>query len=145
MHRFTSHKGIEIIKSFESFSAVPYVCPAGYPTIGYGHVILPGQHYETLSLEDAENLLRKDLLLVERAVIRNINVPLGEDQFDALVSLTFNIGSGALQRSTLRQKINYNSGMNEIKQEFMKWIYAQGRVLSGLVRRRIVESELYVC
>lgn len=145
MHRFTSQKGIEIIKSFESFSAVPYVCPAGRQTIGYGHVILSGEHYKTLSLEDGENLLRKDLLAVERAVLRNINVPLGDAQFDALVSLTFNIGSGALQRSTLRQKINYDSGMNEIRQEFMKWIYARGRVLSGLVRRRRLESELYVC
>ncbi len=143
MHRFTSTKGIDFIKTFESFSSVSYICPAGLRTIGYGHVILPGEHYEVLSLEGAEHLLCKDLLAAERAVIRNINVPLDQDQFDALVSLTFNIGSGSLQRSTLRQKINYESGVSEIKQEFMKWIYSGGKVLSGLVRRRMAEAELY--
>lgn len=144
MHRFTSQKGVELIKCFEAFSATPYLCPAGIITIGYGHIILPGEHYESLSMADADNLLRRDLLKIENAVIRNLNVPLHDNQFDALVSLTFNIGGGALQRSTLRQKINYGSGMSEIKQEFMKWIYARGKVLSGLVKRRIAEYELYI-
>lgn len=145
MHRFTSQKGVELIKSFESFSSGAYLCPSGLPTIGYGHVILPGEHYASLSESEAEKLLCKDLLAAERAVIRNINAPLNDFQFDALVSLTFNIGAGALQRSTLRQKINYQSDMSEIKQEFMKWIYAQGKVMPGLVRRRMMEAELYIC
>lgn len=143
MHRFTSAQGIDLIKSFESFSPVSYLCPAGLRTIGYGHVILEGEYYESLSLEAGEDLLKRDLLQMERAVIRNINIALDQNQFDALVSLTFNIGPSALQRSTLRQKINYESGISEIKQEFMKWVYSGGKVLSGLVRRRMAEAELY--
>lgn len=144
MHRFTSARGIDFIKSFESFCKLPYICPAGLLTIGYGHLILPGEDYDYLSLEDGEDLLKRDLLKVERAVIRNINITLDQNQFDSLVSLTFNIGSGALQRSTLRQKINYESGVGEIKQEFMKWIYSGGKVLAGLVKRRIAEVEMYL-
>lgn len=143
MHRFTSREGLEFIKSFESFSPTTYICPAGKLTIGYGHALLRGEHYQGISMDMAEEILHKDLLHAERAVIRSINVPLGQGQFDALVSLTYNIGCGSLQRSTLRQKVNYGSSVGEVTHEFMKWVYAGGRRLGGLVRRRAAESDMF--
>lgn len=143
MHRFTSKEGLEFIKSFESFSPTTYICPAGRPTIGYGHALLQGEHYQGISMDMADDLLRTDLLLVERSVIRSINAPLKQNQFDALVSLTYNIGGGSLQRSTLRQKVNYGASLSEVTNEFMKWVYAGGRRLGGLVRRRISESRMF--
>jgi len=139
----TSQYGIEIIKSFEGFRQLPYICAGGKYTIGYGHVILPYESYESVSAEDAENILRRDLAHAEQAVMRNIDVKLTQNQFDALVSLVFNIGPAALQRSTLRQKINYNSCFDEITREFMRWVYAGGRVLAGLTKRRMHEANLY--
>jgi lysozyme len=143
MHRFTSLAGLEFIKCFESFSPTTYLCPAGVPTIGYGHVLLPGEHYQGISMDIAEELLRKDLISAEKAVIRNICQNLEQNQFDALVSFTYNLGSGALQRSTLRQKVNYGASILEIKHEFMKWVNAGGRRLAGLVRRREAEGGMF--
>lgn len=143
MHRFTSDRGLEFIKSFESFSPTTYICPAGRLTIGYGHVLLNGEHYQGISMEMAEKLLCRDLMHAESSVIRHINTPLRQSQFDALVSLTYNIGGGALQRSILRQKINYGASTREITNEFTKWIFASGRRLSGLMRRRMAESQMF--
>jgi len=144
MHRFTSKEGLEFIKSFESFSPTTYICPAGYLTIGYGHVLLQGEYYQGISMDTAEDLLRRDLMRAERAVIRNICQPLEQNQFDALVSFTYNLGCGALQRSTLRQKVNYGASPAEVRYEFMKWVYAGGQKLAGLVRRRRAEGDMFV-
>lgn len=142
MHRFTHEKGIELIKKFEGFSEAPYVCSGGYLTIGYGHKLLPSDRFNKVSLEKAEKLLKKDLLSAERIVLRYISAELNDDQFAALVSFTFNLGPAALQRSTLRQKINYGL-YYEATKEFKKWVYAGGRKVIGLVRRRKVESKLF--
>ena len=80
--------------------------------------------------------------IAERAVLRLIKVPLTDGQFDALVSFTFNLGSGALQRSTLRRKVNREEH-EEVPAEFLRWVWAGGRKLRGLVRRRAAESVLY--
>ena len=99
--------GLDLIKRFEGFSQTVYFCPAGYPTIGYGHVVKDDEDFsEGIDEAEAEELLRQDTMIAERAVLRLINVPLTDGQFDALVSFTFNLGGGALQRSTLRRKIN---------------------------------------
>jgi lysozyme len=139
----TSHNGINFIKSFESFSPIPYICSGGARTIGYGHVLAKGEYYSRITLENAEELLKQDLAIMETAVIRNINTQLSQNQFDSLVSFTFNVGAGGLQRSTLRQKINYGASMDEISQEFLYWVYAKGRKLQGLVKRRIFEARVY--
>ena len=107
--RNMSKTGLDVIKTFEGFSPTVYICPAGYPTIGYGHVVKPyeRQHFANcITAEHAESLLRQDVQTAERAVLRLITVPLTDGQFDALVSFTFNLGAGALQRSTLRRKVN---------------------------------------
>lgn len=139
----TSQYGINFIKSFEAFSPIPYICPGGSRTIGYGHVLAKGEYYSRITLSDAEELLKHDLAIVETAIIRNINVALSQNQFDSLVSFTFNVGAGSLQRSLLRQKINYGSSIDDISYEFLRWVYANGRKLSGLIKRRMLESRVY--
>jgi len=137
-----SQRELELIKSFESFEPVRYICPAGYPTIGYGHVILDREDLQKVTEAEAETLLLGDVAIAERSVCHLIKVPLEDCQFSALTSFTFNLGGGALQRSTLRQKVNRGEH-GEVPDEFRKWVYAGGRKLKGLVRRREVEATLY--
>jgi lysozyme len=139
----TSERGITLIKSFEGFAATPYLCPGGYYTIGYGHVIQKDEIFsDTIDHSIAIKLLKKDVKISEMAVLRFIDTPLHQSQFDALVSFTFNLGAGALQRSTLRRKINRNQH-DDVPNELMRWVYSGGKKLAGLVRRRQAESLLY--
>jgi GH24 family phage-related lysozyme (muramidase) len=140
-----SKTGLDVIKRFEGFSPTVYICPAGYPTIGYGHLVKPHERERFASgitSEQAESLLRQDVQIAERAVLRLITVPLTDGQFDALVSFTFNLGAGALQRSTLRRKVN-RWDHAAVPAEFMKWVWAGGRKLEGLVGRREAERIIY--
>jgi lysozyme len=143
--RHVTEDGIALIKRFESFAPKIYICPAGYPTIGYGHVV-KAQERSLFSdgIDDAQaiELLEKDVASAERAVLRFITVSLTDGQFDALVSFTFNLGSGALQRSTLRRKVNREEHA-DVPAEFMKWVWAGGRKLKGLMKRRAAEAGIY--
>jgi GH24 family phage-related lysozyme (muramidase) len=143
--RTVTPAGLDLIKRFEGFSPTVYVCPAGHPTIGYGHVVRlheREQFTSGITTEQAEALLRQDVQAAERAVLRLISVPLTDGQFDALVSFTFNLGAGVLQRSTLRRKVNRGDHAN-VPAEFRKWVWAGGRKLEGLVKRREAEAILY--
>lgn len=139
--RVINDEGIELIKHFEGFSPDRYICAAGMPTIGYGHTGA-GVQLGTITEQQGEELLRSDLRQAERAVLRLINVPLTDNQYAALVSFVFNLGAGALQRSTLRSKLNRGE-YEAAALEFHKWVYAGGRKLKGLVRRRAAEAELF--
>jgi len=142
--RHITQSGIDLIKRFEGFSAKVYICPSGYPTIGFGHVVKPYEDFSAgIDEAQAEELLRQDAQIAERAVLRLINVPLTDGQFDALVSFTYNLGGGALQRSTLRRKINREEHA-DVPEQFMRWVWAGGRKLKGLVRRREAEVKLYI-
>ena len=145
--RQVTEEGLNLIKRFEGFSHTIYTCPAGYPTIGYGHVVLAheqDQFAAGVTQAEATELLRRDVRIAERAVLRLISVPLTDGQFDALVSFAFNLGAGALQRSTLRRKVN--RGEHEgVPEELMKWVWAAGKRLAGLVRRRGAEALAYSC
>jgi lysozyme len=140
--RYITQDGIDLIKRFEGFSSTVYICPAGYPTIGYGHLVRSGESYTEIGETEAEELLRKDVETAERAVLRLVNVPLTDGQFDALVSFTFNLGSGAFQRSTLRRKVNRQAHA-EVPAQLKRWVWAGGRKLNGLVNRRRSEAALY--
>ncbi|CAH0992211.1 Lysozyme RrrD [Sinobacterium norvegicum] len=140
--RHITQDGIDLIKRFEGFSSSVYICPAGYPTIGYGHLVRDYESFEEISQEQAEALLRTDVESAERAVLRLIKVPLTDGQFDALVSFTYNLGSGALQCSTLRRKVN-RQAHGEVPAQLMRWVWAGGRKLNGLVKRRYCESSVY--
>ena len=141
--RNITQNGLDLIKRFEGFSRAVYFCPAGYPTIGHGHVVKDDEDFSS-GIDEAkgEELLRQDAQIAERAVLRLINVLLTDGQFDALVSFTYNLGGGALQHSTLRRKINREERA-EVPEQFMRWVWAGGRKLKGLVRRRGEEAYLY--
>jgi lysozyme len=138
-------EALELICRFESFSAKIYICPAGYPTIGYGHVVKSHEKEKFaggITEPEAKIILQADVAIAERAVLRLISVPLTDGQFGALVSFTFNLGSGSLQHSTLRRKVNRQEH-NEVPEELGKWVWARGRKLSGLIKRRRAEATLY--
>lgn len=137
----TSEKGINLIKNCEGCRLTAYKCPAEIWTIGYGHTASVKQG-QTITKEQAINLLKYDLIVFEKAVNLLVKAPLTQGQFDALVSFTFNLGKGALQRSTLLKKLNvkdYQGASNE----FLKWVYANGKKLDGLVKRRQAEKDLF--
>lgn len=118
----------------------------GNPTIGYGHLVrdLEQDRYQQgITEQEAEDLLRRDVQGAERAVLRLIDVPLTDGQYDALVSFTFNLGAGALQRSTLRRKVNREAHA-EVPAQLMRWVWAGGKRLRGLELRRRTESLHYL-
>ena len=133
---------IGLAKRFEGLSLRPYICPAGYPTIGYGHVIASVAHKE-ITKEEAEILLENDLLVAMSAVLRICPILATEppNRLAAIIDFTFNLGAGRLRASTLRLKINAKDWEGAGK-ELLKWIHGGGRVLPGLVKRRLAELEL---
>ena len=146
--RHMTDQGLALIKRFEGFSATPYLCPAGWWTIGWGAIRgLDGQPVTAatppVTEEEAETLLRRDAALAERAVLRLITVPISDGRFDALTSFAFNLGGGALQRSTLRSKVNREDHAY-VPDEFRKWVWGGGHKLPGLIRRREAEAILYL-
>lgn len=142
MTRHITDNGMALIRRFEGYRAKSYRDSAGFPTIGYGHLIKPGETFDAIDLHQAVEMLRKDVEGAERSVLRLINVPLADDQFDALVSFTFNLGGGSLQRSTLRKKVNREEH-DAAPSEFLKWCRVGGKWNRGLARRRGEEAVLY--
>ena len=139
-----SSRGLNLIKQFEGLRPADYVCPGGFATIGYGHVIKAGESFpQPLSEPEAEALLLQDVEVAAKAVHRLIKVPLTQSQFDALVSFTFNCGAGALQRSMLRACVNREEHM-QVPAELLKWTHSCGKPLPGLMRRRMAEALLYL-
>ena len=141
----TSEEWIEKLKKFEGFRGKAYKCPAGVWTIGYGST---GKHvFEGAVIDErgAEALLREDLKKFENAVNDLFSkTRIGQHQFDALVDFAYNLGSGALRRSTLAKMILANpSNIKGIEAEFLKWTKAGGVVLPGLVKRREEEVRWY--
>jgi len=145
----TGEKGIALIKSFEGFYSKPYKDPIGIPTIGYGFTYyLPDRRKVTmqdrpLTEHQATCTLQEILKGYENDVLRLVKKPLTQNQFDALVSFTFNLGGANLGKSTLLKKLNVNPNDPSIASEFVKWNKAGGKVLNGLTRRRKAEAELY--
>ena len=140
--RHITQQGVDLIKRFEGFSSTVYQCPAGLPTIGYGHLIKKGEVFDSITEAEAEDLLRLDVQVAERAVLRLISVPLTDGQFDTLVSFTFNLGSGSLQSSTLRIVVNRRDH-HEVPIQLKRWVWSGGKKLIGLRLRRDAESSLY--
>ena len=150
--RLINERGIEIVKSFEGLALRPYVCAGGVNSVGYGATRSSTGGPIDLDMEpimeaeaeaEAETLLIRDLENSEGWVSRLIKTALTENQYSALVSFTFNVGAGALQRSTLRMKLN-RSEYQGAAEEFPKWRMAGGRILAGLVRRRAAERTLFL-
>ena len=138
----TYEKAIELIKKFEGCSLKAYKCPAGVWTIGYGHTkgVKIGQVITQLQ---AEVLLLDDIEVVVSSIKRLLKVNLGINQLCALISFTFNVGVGNLQKSTLLKLINEKK-LGLAANEFNKWVYANKKKLNGLVKRRQAEKDLFL-
>jgi lysozyme len=134
--------GLDLIKSFEGLRLNAYRDAVGVWTIGYGHTagVRAGQ---AITAAQAEDYLRSDVRRFENAVNAAVKVPLNDNQFAALVSFTYNLGEGALQRSTLLRLLNSGDYAGAAR-EFDKWVNAGGQRLAGLVRRRDAEQALFV-
>ncbi|PKP53802.1 MAG: muraminidase [Bacteroidetes bacterium HGW-Bacteroidetes-1] len=142
-----SDVGLQLIKAFEGKHNKGYLCPANVWTIGYGHtgptLGKPTPQGMTISDFDAETLLKKDMAKFEDVVTKHVKVPLSQNQFDALVSFTFNVGAGAFASSTLLKLLNQGK-YDEVPAQFLRWNKGGGKVLAGLVRRRKSEAHLFV-
>lgn len=137
-----SDKGLNLIKQFEGFKGTVYKDVAGYPTIGYGHKLTPGDTLATLTESDAEHLLESDLKACYSAISNLVLVPLAQGQFDALCSFIFNLGSTRFFNSTMRKMLNRGNYAGAAL-EFPKWVYANRVKQSGLVKRRAAEQALF--
>lgn len=138
-----SQTGLDKIKRHEGLRLYPYKDEAGHWTIGYGHKLLPGEWYDKINEQQAEDLLRQDLAIAESAVNDLVKVPLSQNQYDALVSFVYNVGVNAFRESTLLRKLNAGDYTGAAA-EFPRWKYAGGKVSSILVRRRAREQDLFV-
>lgn len=143
-----SEQGIAFIQKWEGFREKPYTDASGIATIGYGFTTYPNGKKVTLadapiSREYANTLLLELLKKYENAVNQYVKVKLKPTQFDALVSLCYNIGTGAFQRSTLLKLINQTPDNEGIENEFLRFVYAKGQKLRGLEKRRKEEVALY--
>ncbi|CAK0765332.1 lysozyme [Gammaproteobacteria bacterium] len=140
----TSQVGIDLVKGYEGLRLRVYRDAAGLSTIGYGHLIKPGENFSGgISAKKAELMLVNDLLATEDSVKKWVNVALTQGQFDALVSFVFNVGAGSFKKSTLLRKLNAGD-VAGAAEEFGKWDKADGKVAEGLRRRRVAEMEVFV-
>jgi lysozyme len=134
--------GIALIKEFEGCKLAAYKCPADIWTIGYGHTGPDVYAGLVISQVQADSLLRLDTQKFADAVNKLAVVKINQNQFDALVSLCYNIGQGAFGKSTLVRKLNV-SDYRGAAEQFRVWNKGGGRVLQGLVRRRAAETVLF--
>lgn len=147
-----SERGLKLVKEFEGCLRpigggrfVPYTCPAGVLTLGWGSTNLDGKKFDKDTIwtkERCEQQLMLDMEKYESAVHRRVKVPLNQNQFDALVSFTYNCGEGNLAKSTLLRKLNARDYEGAARQ-FAAWNKGGGRVLNGLTRRRKAEADLF--
>lgn len=133
--------GLDIVKEAEGLRLSAYLCPAGIPTIGYGHTkgVKLG---DTCTKEQAEKWLENDFFTAKQEVKAVVKVPLRENQLDALTSFVFNLGVRKLTQSTLLKKLNAGD-YSGAAAEFDKWVYSGGKKLNGLIARRAAERKLF--
>lgn len=134
------NSAIEIIKHFEGCKLERYICPAGVPTIGYGHTKnVP----EKITMKEANKLLKQDMQHFYDVVDKYVTRDITDNQRDALCSFCYNVGQGNFTRSTLLRLLNKGDILGAAN-EFPKWRRAGGKILKGLVRRRKAERELFL-
>ena len=131
----------ELIKQFEGLRLEAYLCPAGIWTIGYGHTsgVSPNSF---ITIQEADEYLHRDVATIEMQ-LNKLNLSLRQCQWDAIVSFVFNVGIGNFKASTLLAKIRITPDDNSIMDEFLRWVYANGKVMRGLQKRRLTEMKLY--
>lgn len=137
----TSLEGINLIKHFEGCELEAYKCPAGVWTIGYGH-IKGVQQGDVITEQQADDMLVEELEEYENYIHNLVSCPLNQNQFDALVSWVYNLGSSNLQASTLLKVLNAGDYAG-VPAQMLRWNKAGGKVLEGLTRRRQAEADLF--
>ena len=137
----TSQEGISLIKSFEGCELTAYRCSADVPTIGYGHTAGVSDG-DTCTQEEAETMLAEDLVEFEDYVKNYVEPELQQNEFDALVAWTYNLGPANLKESTMLKELN-SGNFEEVPRQMKRWNRAGGEVLDGLIRRREAESRLF--
>jgi lysozyme len=155
--RVINERGLRLINDFEKFSPVPYDDGFGYRTIGWGHRMQPADPNTPITLDEANELQQGDLHIVYEAIERGVKVPVNDNQYAALVSITYNVGRGRPdpkgrdgifclrdgRPSTLIRKLNAGDYAGAAEQ-FLLWNKAGGVEVRGLTRRRVAERELYL-
>jgi GH24 family phage-related lysozyme (muramidase) len=140
-----SQKGIDLIKKFEGIRLTAYICPAGVLTIGYGHTGSDVKSGMRITEEQAEKLLWQDTESAQQTVSSFVNVKLNQNEYDALVSFTFNVGPTAFVNSTLLRLLNHGADRKVVAGEFGRWVKAgSDEPVPGLVRRREEEKKLFL-
>ena len=137
----TSQEGISLIKSFEGCELTAYRCSANVPTIGFGHTAGVSDG-DTCTQEEAETMLAEDLEEFEDYVKNYVESELQQNEFDALVAWTYNLGPANLKESTMLKELN-SGNFEEVPRQMKRWNRAGGEVLDGLIRRREAESRLF--
>jgi lysozyme len=151
-----SEQGLELLKQWEGFKLNVYNDSAGLPTIGVGHLITQSERSSAnivingvavkyaagLTDQQVVDLLSQDVQPAEQSVNNGVKVPLNQNQFDALVSFTFNVGGGAFAGSTLLKVLNQRQ-YTEVPNQLLRWTKAGGKVVQGLVNRRQNEIKLW--
>ena len=156
MNMRMSQRGRELLAEWEGVELVVYKDSADLPTIGVGHlltrdeltsgkIMIRGQtvrYANGLTKQQALDLLGQDLLRFEDAVNKGVRVDLGQNQFDAIVSFTFNVGDNAFKNSTLLKVLNQGRH-NEVPNQLRRWVYAGNKKIQGLANRREKEIQLW--
>jgi lysozyme len=143
-----NNAGYQLICEFEGLRLKPYLCSAKIPTIGYGNTYYPDGKRVTLLDKEITKEYAFEIFKViadkfARRVLSMVKKPLTQNQFNALVSFAYNVGTGAFSTSTLLKKVNANPNDLTIRNEFARWTRANGKIVNGLVNRRKKESDVY--
>ena len=138
----TSQVGLSLVAEFEGFRAEPYPDIGGKLSIGFGHLIKPTESFTSLTYAQAQALLSQDMEPVDNALTSLVQVPVTQNQWDALASLTYNIGSGNFMHSTLLRRLNGGDKAGAA-QQFLVWVCLDGHPVDGLRRRRAAERQLF--
>lgn len=140
-------KGFNLIKQFEGCELLAYKCSAGVWTIGWGSTFYadgkPVKEGDTISQDEADELFKRTLVAYVNCVNKQIKTKINQNQFDALVSLAYNIGCGNFKKSSVLRQTNINPKDPSITNSFLLWNKAKGKVIKGLTNRRIAEAELF--
>jgi lysozyme len=147
--RRINEAGLQLIHEFEQLRLTPYLCPSGIPTLGWGNTYYPDGTRVTLddrtiTEKEADGIFLCVLEDFEGFIERTVKVPLTDNEFAALVSFTYNVGTHAFRTSTLLKELNSGYDREEVAKQFARWNQGGGRVLNGLIRRRKAEKELFL-
>lgn len=133
-----------LVCTFEGFRATPYYCPAGYRTIGYGQRMLPTDKRKQISKDEAKLWVEKNIISIYEFLFTDFGENLNKNQYVALISLVYNIGRNAFNRSTLRKFLKQNKiSIYVLENEWKKWCHVQKKVVKGLQLRREKEFEIF--